>query len=142
MSEILATRPVHLSVEVGTRDPLHGHEYATRHQAGAWVEPGRFALPAVPQDLLGNRSDAWHCPTWTDAGCGEGERCEGDVLYNPVNGRVVVDGCQVLFESACVAPDLIFRLQDPRTTEDDSRWYYLTLQTDWSCSTIGDGLGN
>lgn len=67
--------------------------------------------------------------------------CQGDILYNPVNGRVVADGCQVLFEDTCSDPLLVFRLRDPRSPENDSRWYFAVEEPDWECTALGGGSG-
>jgi hypothetical protein len=66
--------------------------------------------------------------------------CQGGVIYNPVNGRLLFDACEVLFENTCATPDLVFRLKDPRSTEEESKWYYKILQPAWNCALSGQGV--
>ena len=66
--------------------------------------------------------------------------CQGSVIYNPVNGRLLMEACDVLFENTCATPDLVFRLKDPRSAQEEPRWYYQVLQPDWHCSLGGQGV--
>jgi hypothetical protein len=66
--------------------------------------------------------------------------CQGGVIYNPINGRLLFETCEVLFENTCATPDLVFRLKDPRSTEEEAVWYYKVLQPDWNCSLNGQGM--
>lgn len=59
--------------------------------------------------------------------------CQGNISYNPVNGRFQVADCQVLFNETCLKPRVVFHLKDPRNSAEENRWYFKTVQPNLMC---------